>query len=107
MGLIRHEFTKDWISYVGYEKSEAASVSKLFIRNQIGFLAWGYTTKPHRGKGHHKLHVSERVRAAFSRGCEIVFSVTDFNIPSAMNLQKCGFRLAYNYLLLKRSPTRG
>jgi hypothetical protein len=106
-GLLSHGFTKDWINYIGYAKNEAVSTSQLFIKNQVGYLAWGYTMKSQRGKGHHKLHVCKRVRDAFSRGSSTVFSVTDFDIPSARNLQKCGFRLAYNYMLLKRSPTRG
>jgi len=103
ISLIKHGFTNDWINYIGYTREKAVSISNLFVKNRVGYLAWGYTTKSHRGKGHHKLHICQRVRDAFSQGCTMVFSVTDFNIPSAFNLQKCGFRLAYNYLLLKRS----
>ncbi|MEM8859901.1 MAG: hypothetical protein AAGD96_16355 [Chloroflexota bacterium] len=101
---IRQIFTEEWLNYIGYEKNRAVSISSLFIKNQIGYLAWGYTIDPFRKRGHHKLHVNQRARDAFSRGCEIAFSVTDFGIPSSISLQKCGFRLAYNYLLLKRIP---
>ena len=102
---IKQIFTDDWRHYIGYEKHEAVSISSLLIKNRIGYLAWGYTLEPYRKNGHHKLHVGQRVRDAFSQGCELAFSVTDFGIPSSISLQKCGFNLAYNYLLLKRTPS--
>lgn len=102
--VIRHGFTKDWINYIGFEEGDPVSISKLFIKDNLGYLAWGYTLQEHRRKGHHGLHVLTRSRDAFELGCETVFSVTDFNIPSSLSLQKFGFRLAYNYLLLERSP---
>ena len=34
----------------------------------------------------------------------IIFTVTDFNYSSPANLQRCGTRLAYNYLLVRRDP---
>lgn len=101
---LRHEFTKDWINYIGFEEDDPVSLSKMFIKNDIGYLAWGYTLQEHRRKGHHSLHVLMRCKDAFASGCETVFSVTDFNIPSSISLQKLGFQLAYNYLLLERSP---
>lgn len=101
---LRHAFTKDWINYIGFEEDDPVSLSKMFIKNDIGYLAWGYTLQEHRRKGHHSLHVLKRCKDAFASGCETVFSVTDFNIPSSISLQKLGFQLAYNYLLLERSP---
>ena len=100
---IKHGFTNSWMNYIGFENNNPVSISKLFIKNEIGYLAWGYTLKEYRRKGHHGEHVFVRCGDAFASGCELVFSVTDFNIPSSMSLQKCGFRLAYNYLMLERS----
>ncbi|MBL4574649.1 MAG: hypothetical protein JKY51_00930 [Opitutaceae bacterium] len=102
---VKHGFTKNWMNYIGFEDRNPVSISKLFIKNNIGFLAWGYTLAEHRRKGHHGLHVCTRTRDAIELGCQTVFSVTDFNIPSSLSLQKFGFRLAYNYILLERSPT--
>lgn len=102
---IQYGFTRDWMNYVGYENDDPVSVSNLFLSNEIGYLAWGYTRSEYRRKGHHRLHVDARCRDAFASGCDLVFSVTDFNIPSSLSLQKSGFRLAYNYLFLETSPT--
>ncbi len=103
--LIRRSFTESWSNFISYENDQPVSVSKLFVRNKIGFLAWGYTLEEFRRRGHHKLHVSARVKHAFESGCDLVFSVTDFNIPSSISLQQAGFNLAYNYLLMEKRPT--
>jgi len=100
--LIRQSFTEAWSNFIGYENGQPASTSKLFVKNKIGFLAWGYTLEAFRRRGHHKLHVSARVKHAFELGCDMVFSVTDFNIPSSISLQQAGFSLAYNYLLMEK-----
>jgi hypothetical protein len=105
MQEIKHNFTKAWVHFIGYEGGKPASISKLFIKNKMAYLAWGFTAQEFRRKGHHRVHVMTRVRSAFEAGCDIVFSVTDFNIPSSLSLQKAGFNLAYNYLLMEK-PAR-
>lgn len=102
---IIHGFTDDWMRYVGYEDGDPVSISDLFVTNTMGYLSWGFTSGEYRRRGHHGSHVHARCRDAFASGCKLVFSVTDFNIPSSMSLQKMGFKLAYNYLLLELSPT--
>ena len=99
---IKHLFTKPWTYFIGYEGDRPVSISKLFIQDQIGYLAWGYTVEEFRRMGHHRKHVLARVQQAFETGCEIVFTVTDFNVPSSLSLQKVGFKLAYNYLLMEK-----
>ena len=102
--LTRQSFTEQWSNFIGYENGQPVSISKLFISQKTGFLAWGYTQAAFRRRGHHKMHVDARVRHAFKSGCDLVFSVTDFNIPSSLSLQQAGFRLAYNYLLMEKRP---
>ena len=102
--LIRQSFTGAWSNFISYENGQPVGISKLFIKNKIGFLAWGYTLEEFRKRGHHKMHVSARVRHAFESGCDMVFSVSDFNIPSSISLQQAGFNLAYNYLLMEKRP---
>lgn len=104
---IRQEFTERWTYYIGYEGEKPVSISKLFITDKTGYLAWGYTMPEYRRRGHHKMQLMSRVRYAFDSGCDVVFTVTDFNVPSSLSLQKVGFRLAYNYLLMeKRAATQ-
>jgi hypothetical protein len=100
--LIRREFTPAWTYFIGYEGNRPVSISKLFVMNNFGYLAWGFTLKEFRRMGHHRAHVLARVRHSFESGCKLVYTVTDFNVPSSLSLQKVGFKLAYNYLLMER-----
>jgi hypothetical protein len=102
---IKHHFTKSWTYFIGYENDRPVSISKLFINDKIGYLAWGYTVEEFRRKGHHRMHVLTRIRHAFESNCDLVFSVTDFNVPGSLSLQKVGFKLAYNYLLMEKHMT--
>ena len=102
---IKHLFTEPWTYFVGYDSDRPVSISKLFIKDKIGYLSWGYTIEEFRRKGHHRMHVLARAKHAFRSDCEIVFSVTDFNVPSSLSLQKIGFKLAYNYLLMVKRIT--
>ena len=105
--MCTHLFTKDRRRYIGYEDGRPVSVSSLFLKSDCGYLAWGYTQKEYRRRGHHRRHVVARVRDAFEYGCQRVFSVTDFNVSSSKSLQKCHFRLAYNYLMMARVQQDG
>jgi hypothetical protein len=103
--LIRREFTAAWTNFIGYDDDKPVSTSKLFVKDDIGYLAWGFTSKEFRRMGHHQAHVLARVRHSFESGCKLVFTVTDFNVPSSLSLQKVGFKLAYNYLLMEKRAT--
>lgn len=102
--LIRQTFTDNWINFIGFEDERPVSHSQLFLSHQIGYLAWGYTRPELRRCGHHQQHVIARVKAAQAAGCDLIFTVTDFDVASSRSLQKLGFRLAYNYLLLIKYP---
>jgi GNAT superfamily N-acetyltransferase len=98
-----------WFDYVAYDDEaaggEPCAVGSLFVRSATAYLAWWYTHPDHRGRGLQQAGIRRRVRDAFDLGCDLAFTVTDFNFTSPANLQRCGFRLAYNYLLLRRDPT--
>lgn len=102
--LSQGQASEEWLHYIGYEGGAAVSTSSLFIHNSIGYLKWGFTQQEHRNRGHQKAHIHRRIRDAFARGCKSVFSVTDFETASGSNLQKCGLKLAYNYVLMVRKP---
>ena len=94
-----------WLNYVAYDAGGGpCAVGSLFVRAPTAYLAWWYTHPDHRGVGLQQAGIRRRVRDAFDLGCDVAFTVTDFNFTSPANLQRCGFRLAYNYLLLRREP---
>ncbi len=90
----------DWVHVIGYEGDRPVSRGELFVTGSTGYLAWWYTHPSHRHRGHQQAGIRRRVSEAAKRGCRRVFTVTDFDIPSSRNLQACGFRIAYNYLML-------
>ena len=100
--ITKHQFTEAWTYFIGFAGDQPVSISKLFINNHIGYLAWGFTAEGFRRRGHHRMHVLKRVQHAFEEECDTVFTVTDFNVPSSLSLQKVGFKLAYNYLLMEK-----
>lgn len=98
--LLHAQSSEQWIHYIGYEAGKPVSTSTLFIHDGVGYLKWGFTQEPYRGRGHQQAHIERRLADAHARGCTRVFSVTDLGIPSATNLQRCGLTLAYNYVLM-------
>ena len=99
----RDEGSDHWIHYIAYIDEIASATATLFITEDVGYLAWGYTRRQARNQGLHGYLINERVNDSALRGCSLSFSVTNFNDQSSMNLQRLEFRLAYNYIrLLKK-----
>lgn len=94
-----------WYHYIGYAGAEPCAVAGLFSNNGLGYLSWGYTHPDYRGRGYQSALIRRRVADAFTLDCHGAFTVSDFNIQSARNLQRCGFQLAYNYILLMYEPS--
>lgn len=94
-----------WLHYIGFDDGVPVSTSSLFVNNSLGYLKWGFTRQEYRNRGHQQAHIHRRIRDAFARGCASVFCVTDFDVVSANNLQRCGMTLAYNYVLMIKDPS--
>lgn len=98
----RSESNEKWIHYIAYVDRIPSATSTLFFSRNIGYLAWTFTRPEFRKQGLHGYLIKQRIRDAFTNGCDIAFSATSFNIQSARNLQTHGFRLAYNYTMFER-----
>lgn len=96
------EGSSEWHHYIGFLDGTACSTATLFTNGSFGYLAWGHTMPQFRRRGCQSALIHRRVLDAYTGGCQKVFTVTDFNIPSAANLQRAGFQLAYNYVMLIR-----
>lgn len=96
------EAADGWFHYIGFKEGDPVSTSTLFVHDGNGYLAWGFTDKRYRKQGHQTAHILRRIKDAQLNECQLIFTVSDFNIGSARNLQKCGFTLAYNYILMVR-----
>jgi GNAT superfamily N-acetyltransferase len=90
--------------YIGFHADRPAAVGTLFTNSQVGYLQWFWTHPDFRGRGFQQEGIQVRLHDASVQGCSCAFTVTDFNFASPRNLQRCGFQLAYNYLLVRRDP---
>jgi len=94
----------NWLHYIAFDQATPAAAGTLFVNGTTGYLTYWYTNPQFRGRGLQLTGIRHRMIDAFESGCQHVFTVTDFNFTSPRNLQRCGFHLAYNYLLLRRDP---
>jgi GNAT superfamily N-acetyltransferase len=94
-----------WHHYIGYVDDVPCSTATLFASGRIGYLEWSQTLQAYRGRGCHQALIRRRLADASAAGCESAFAVTDIGTSSARNLQRQGFRLAYNYVMLVRQPS--
>jgi GNAT superfamily N-acetyltransferase len=88
--------------YIAFEAAQPIATASLFITGTIAYLQWSWTHPQFRSRGLQQEAIQIRLQTAFSQGCTLAFTVTDFNFTSPRNLQRQGFQLAYNYLLVRR-----
>ena len=98
----RSETGNAWHHYIAYFEGVPAATSTMRVGDGVGYLAWSYVVEAYRRRGLQGLLIRQRVQDARDHGCDTVFSVTSFNVPSARNLQRQGLKLAYNYVMLVR-----
>jgi hypothetical protein len=97
-----YESGPGWIHYYAYKGEEPCGTATTFIRKGIAYLAWGFTRVEYRNRGVHQCLIRKRISDAAIENCRLVFTVTDFNIQSSRNVQRCGMRLAYNYVMMSK-----
>ena len=90
--------------YVGFAGDQPCALGSLFVKAQRGYLVYWQTMQQFRGRGFQQAGINRRVADAFDLDCERVFTVSDYNFASPRNLERCGFALAYNYLVVTRQP---
>jgi hypothetical protein len=99
------ESRPDAIHYVGYDTRRCAcAFGSLFVKAPIAYLSYWETRPEHRRCGFQLAGIRRRIADAFNSGCKLVFTVSDYNVASSRNLQRCGFKLAYNYLVVTGDP---
>jgi GNAT superfamily N-acetyltransferase len=104
LNIVYGEGDEHWHHYVGYIDGAPACSATLFTGRNIAYLEWGHTLSEFRRRGCHRALIRQRLADARAAGCDLAFSVTDVGTQSARNLQRLGFRLAYNYIMLVREP---
>ncbi len=95
------ESQSGWYHQVGFSDGKPCALSVLYVQDGLGYLSWGYTHPEYRQQGFHAALVARRLELAFELGCQCTFTVTDPYTQSARDLQRAGFQLAYNYLLVR------
>jgi GNAT superfamily N-acetyltransferase len=105
INVLYGEGDERWHHYIGSVDGVPSANATLFAGERIAYLEWSQTRNEHRGRGCHQALIRARLADAVAAGCETAFAVTDIGVPSARNLQRQGFRLAYNYIMLVREPS--
>lgn len=104
LNIMHGEGDEHWHHYVGHIEGAPCCNATVYIGGRIAYLEWGQTLSGYRGRGCHRALIRRRLGDVRAAGCEIAFSITDVGTQSARNLQRLGFRLAYNYVMLVREP---
>jgi GNAT superfamily N-acetyltransferase len=104
LNVMHGEGDARWRHYVGYVDDVPCCNATLFAGPRVAYLEWVQTLAAFRGRGCHHALIRRRLADAAAAGCELAFAVTDVGTQSARNLQRAGFRLAYNYVMLTREP---
>jgi len=102
--LIHGEGSEAWHHYVGFLDGKPCSVASLYTGSDTAFLEWSTTHSNARRRGCHGAMIRRRLEDAAAAGCDLAFTITDVGTQSGRNLQREGFRLAYNYVMLKKDP---
>ena len=91
-------------SYVGYHEGRDVCWATMFCEGESAYLMNAHTHDDFLCRGFHGQMIRLRVRHAFEMGAHRVYTHTEFNGQSARNLQRNGFQLAYNCILIVREP---
>ena len=92
-----------WRNYIASVDETPIAIARLFIKDQIGYLVWGFTNERYRRRGCHTALIRRRIEDARDAGCSRIFSVSDIDAKSASTPQSCGLGIAYNYIMMKTS----
>jgi len=98
------EGSETWHHYVGTLDGAPCSVASLVVTGDTAYLEWSATHPDFRRRGCHAAMIRKRLEDAEAAGCDLAFSITDVGTQSGRNLQREGFCLAYNYVMLKKDP---
>jgi len=102
--LIHGEGSEAWHHYVGSLDGTPCCVASLYTGDDTAYLEWSMTHPDFRRRGCHAAMIHMRLEDAAAAGCDLAFTITDVGTQSGKNLQREGFRLAYNYIMLKKDP---
>jgi len=83
------------------ENGKSVAGGFLAIRDQLGELFSTSTIESHRGKGYQNVLIEERIKFAKLKGCSHLTVTTNPTTASSRNMERQGFKLVYNKVVLK------
>jgi GNAT superfamily N-acetyltransferase len=88
--------------YLAYVDGRAVAGGTLNICENTGFFFGDATVNSARGLGLQRALVETRLAAAAAAGCDLAFAATLPGSQSQRNYERCGFRVVYTKLTLRR-----
>lgn len=89
------------VAFLLKENETSVAGGLLAINEQLGEMFLTSTIPSHRGKMYQNLLIEERIKYAKSKGCTHLTVTTKPNNTSARNMERNGFKLAYNKVIMK------
>ena len=89
------------VAFLLKENEVSAAGGFLAMNDNLGEMFLTSTIHLHRGKGYQNYLIEERIKYAKSKGCTQITVTTKPNNTSARNMERNGFKLAYNKVILK------
>jgi hypothetical protein len=89
-----------WRYFGGFSGNEMIACGVLYLDQGVGWFGFGATLEGHRGKKAQQAVLAARIEAARRHGARVLFTETgiprgDEAGPSFKNIQRAGFRIAY------------
>ena len=89
-----------WRVFAGFDGRLVAGAAALWIADGSAWLGFAGTRSAFRGRGLQKALLARRIAAAIEAGCDLISTETGIPLPdeggpSFRNIQRAGFRIAY------------
>jgi hypothetical protein len=97
-----------WRSFMAFDGDKPVAVGTVYIDEAVAWLGIGATLPSHRGRGAQGAILAARIDAAARDGCIVLTTETGIPhegeaAPSFKNIQRAGFRVAYERPNFRRS----
>lgn len=89
------------VAFLLKEDQSSVAGGFLAINDHLGEMFLTSTIHSHRGKRYQNLLIEERIKYAISKGCTHLTVTTKPNNTSARNMERNGFKLVYNKVIMK------
>ena len=91
--------------FMAFDRGRPVASAVLCVSDELGYLSFARTAEPDRRRGAQRALIAQRIEKARALGCRTLASETLSILTTSLgNLQKAGFRPAYEKEVYERKP---